>query len=406
MEPVQVGRRPRSARPRCTTPRRSRRKGVLIGDTVVLRKAGDVIPEVARAGRRPARRHRARVRDADRTARRAARALAPAKEGDVDIRCPNPRSCPAQLRERLFHVAGRGALRHRGARLRGGDARLLDAGRRHRRGRPVRARPPTTCAQAPFFTTQGRRRCPPTRVQAARQPGEGEGATAVAGAGRAVDPARRPDRRPGAGPASSARLDAIAAAERRGAGRGRGRRPDRSPRRSSSGSPSTGTARSSTSGARPASGWPRSGVDDGPRPLDGLTVVITGTLEGFTPRRRHGGRAGRAAARSPGRCRRRPTSSSSARTRGRKSDKAVALGVPGARRGRLRGAARPRGPEAARDAASAPAECREPVDGPSSAPRASAVQAVSRAVARTSCATGRRGEVTSGGSSRSPGHTG
>jgi len=36
--------------------------------------------------------------------------LAPAKEGDVDIRCPNTRSCPAQLRERLFHVAGRGAL--------------------------------------------------------------------------------------------------------------------------------------------------------------------------------------------------------------------------------------------------------------------------------------------------------
>jgi DNA ligase (NAD+) len=36
--------------------------------------------------------------------------LAPAKEGDVDIRCPNSRSCPAQLRERLFHLAGRGAL--------------------------------------------------------------------------------------------------------------------------------------------------------------------------------------------------------------------------------------------------------------------------------------------------------
>ncbi|HET8660561.1 MAG TPA: helix-hairpin-helix domain-containing protein, partial [Micromonosporaceae bacterium] len=36
--------------------------------------------------------------------------LAPAKEGDVDIRCPNNRSCPAQLRERVFHLAGRGAL--------------------------------------------------------------------------------------------------------------------------------------------------------------------------------------------------------------------------------------------------------------------------------------------------------
>src|SRR6188768_3971795 len=36
--------------------------------------------------------------------------LAPAKEGDVDIRCPNQRSCPSQLRERLFHVASRGAF--------------------------------------------------------------------------------------------------------------------------------------------------------------------------------------------------------------------------------------------------------------------------------------------------------
>jgi DNA ligase (NAD+) len=32
------------------------------------------------------------------------------KEGDADIRCPNARSCPAQLRERVFHVAGRGAF--------------------------------------------------------------------------------------------------------------------------------------------------------------------------------------------------------------------------------------------------------------------------------------------------------
>ena len=42
--------------------------------------------------------------------RRAGRRCAPAKEGDVDIRCPNQRSCPSQLRERLFHVASRGAF--------------------------------------------------------------------------------------------------------------------------------------------------------------------------------------------------------------------------------------------------------------------------------------------------------
>ena len=97
-----------------------KRKGVLIGDTVMIRKAGDVIPEVLGPV----------VDLRDGTEREfvmpthcpeCGTALAPAKEGDADIRCPNSRSCPAQLRERVFHVAGRGALRHRGARLRGGD---------------------------------------------------------------------------------------------------------------------------------------------------------------------------------------------------------------------------------------------------------------------------------------------
>jgi len=86
-----------------------RRKGVLIGDTVMIRKAGDVIPEVLGPV----------VDLRDGTEREfvmpthcpeCATLLAPAKEGDVDIRCPNARSCPAQLRERVFHIAGRGAL--------------------------------------------------------------------------------------------------------------------------------------------------------------------------------------------------------------------------------------------------------------------------------------------------------
>jgi DNA ligase (NAD+) len=86
-----------------------RRKGVLIGDTVVLRKAGDVIPEIVgpvvdlRDGT-----ERAFVMPT--TCPACDTPLAPAKEGDVDLRCPNARSCPAQLRERLFHLAGRGAL--------------------------------------------------------------------------------------------------------------------------------------------------------------------------------------------------------------------------------------------------------------------------------------------------------
>ena len=85
------------------------RKGVLIGDTIVLRKAGDVIPEVlgpVMALRPPD----ARAFVMPTSCPSCGTTLAPAKEGDVDIRCPNTRSCPAQLRERVFHLAGRGAF--------------------------------------------------------------------------------------------------------------------------------------------------------------------------------------------------------------------------------------------------------------------------------------------------------
>ncbi|MFV0252233.1 MAG: NAD-dependent DNA ligase LigA [Beutenbergiaceae bacterium] len=86
-----------------------RRKGVLIGDTVVLRKAGDVIPEIVgpvvamRDGSEREFVMPTRCPSCDTP-------LAPAKEGDVDIRCPNSRSCPAQLRERVFALARRGAF--------------------------------------------------------------------------------------------------------------------------------------------------------------------------------------------------------------------------------------------------------------------------------------------------------
>ncbi|WP_435872687.1 NAD-dependent DNA ligase LigA [Micromonospora matsumotoense] len=101
------------------------RKGVLIGDTVVLRKAGDVIPEVLGPviELRPA---DARPFVMPTHCPSCGTPLAPAKESDVDIRCPNTRSCPAQLRERVFHLAGRGGfdievLGYKGA------AALLDA---------------------------------------------------------------------------------------------------------------------------------------------------------------------------------------------------------------------------------------------------------------------------------------
>jgi len=85
------------------------RKGVLIGDTVILRKAGDVIPEILGPV------------EADRTGAERAFAMPTAcpvcgttlqreKEHDVDLRCPNRRGCPAQVVERLIHVASRSAL--------------------------------------------------------------------------------------------------------------------------------------------------------------------------------------------------------------------------------------------------------------------------------------------------------
>jgi DNA ligase (NAD+) len=86
-----------------------KRKGVLIGDRVVIRKAGDVIPEVlgpvvdVRTGEEREFLMPTRCPE-------CGTQLAYQKEGDVDIRCPNARSCPAQLRERLFHLAGRGGF--------------------------------------------------------------------------------------------------------------------------------------------------------------------------------------------------------------------------------------------------------------------------------------------------------
>lgn len=84
-------------------------KGVLIGDTVVLRKAGDVIPEILgpvvdlRDGS-----EREFVMPAE--CPECGTALRAMKEADIDLRCPNARSCPAQLRERLFYLAGRKSL--------------------------------------------------------------------------------------------------------------------------------------------------------------------------------------------------------------------------------------------------------------------------------------------------------
>ncbi|MEV4162436.1 NAD-dependent DNA ligase LigA [Nonomuraea dietziae] len=85
------------------------KKGVLIGDTVVLRKAGDVIPEIVAPV--------TALRDGSERefvmpthCPECGTELAYEKEGDADLRCPNARSCPAQIRERLYFAAGRRAL--------------------------------------------------------------------------------------------------------------------------------------------------------------------------------------------------------------------------------------------------------------------------------------------------------
>jgi DNA ligase (NAD+) len=85
-----------------------KRKGVLIGDMVVLRKAGDVIPEVV--GPVTALRDGTEREFEFPTHCPACGTELVREDGGVDWRCPNARSCPAQLRERLFHLAGRGAL--------------------------------------------------------------------------------------------------------------------------------------------------------------------------------------------------------------------------------------------------------------------------------------------------------
>ncbi len=86
-------------------------KGVLIGDMVVLRKAGDVIPEIlgpVEALRDDGTERRAFVMPAG--CPECGAPLRPMKEGDVDLRCPNARACPAQVRGRVEHIGSRSGL--------------------------------------------------------------------------------------------------------------------------------------------------------------------------------------------------------------------------------------------------------------------------------------------------------
>jgi DNA ligase (NAD+) len=102
------------------------RKDVRPGDTVVLRKAGDVIPEIVGPvlGLRP---EGLEPWVMPTECPSCGTTLAQQKEGDKDLRCPNTRQCPAQLLERVYHVASRGAFDIEGLGSEAAHA-LLDAG--------------------------------------------------------------------------------------------------------------------------------------------------------------------------------------------------------------------------------------------------------------------------------------
>jgi DNA ligase (NAD+) len=85
------------------------RKAILIGDTVVIRKAGDVIPEVLG----PVIERRTGTEKPfvmPTNCPECGSKLRAISEGDIDIRCPNTQFCPAQLRERIFYIGSRSAL--------------------------------------------------------------------------------------------------------------------------------------------------------------------------------------------------------------------------------------------------------------------------------------------------------
>ena len=295
-----------------------------IGDTVVLRKAGDVIPEILgpvvelRTGS-----ERAFVMPTH--CPECGTELAPEKEGDVDIRCPNARSCPAQLRERLFHLAGRGAL---DIEVLGYEAAvaLLDCGLVTDEGDVFGLTEPMLLS-CPFFTKK-------------------DGETLSTNAAKLLENLEQAKTRPlwrylvalsirHVGPTAAQAL----AREFRDLDPSRQRGPGELAAVEGVG-PVIAEAVADWFAvdwhrAMVAAKWRSAGVRlveecaaQGPRPLEGVTVVITGALKGWTPGRGHRGGAASGVGTSAGRCRRRTAFVVAGDSPGTKYDKAVALGVP------------------------------------------------------------------------------
>lgn len=258
------------------------RKGVLIGDMVFLRKAGDVIPEILGPV--------VEVRDGSERPFAMPTAcpdcgteLRPEKEGDVDIRCPNTRSCPAQLRERVFHVASRGAMDIEGLGWKAAAA-LLECGVIQDEG-DIFALTADVLLGCPFFTREpGREESGPQLTENARRMLEQIEAAKTRPLWRALVALSVRHVGPTAAQALAREfgsLDAIA---------------ESSPERLAE-VDGVGGVIAEALQEWFAEGWHREVVEkwreagvllaedrvmSGPGLLDGVTVVITGTLEGFT----------------------------------------------------------------------------------------------------------------------------
>jgi DNA ligase (NAD+) len=141
------------------------RKGVLIGDTVVLRKAGDVIPEIVAPveALRDGTEHKFEMPT---HCPSCGTPLAPEREGDKDIRCPNSRACPAQVRERVASLASRGAFDIEALGYEGVNA-LFDAGKLEDEG-DLFAVDADALSDVPLFTRAARKTDPPEQVRDGR----------------------------------------------------------------------------------------------------------------------------------------------------------------------------------------------------------------------------------------------
>ena len=182
-----------------------KRKDVRPGDTVILRKAGDVIPEILGPvlGLRPdGLEPWVMPTECD----SCGTTLVQEKEGDKDLRCPNHHTCPAQLLDRVFHVAGRGAFDIEGlgaeaayALWKGGviedEGDVFDLDRDALVRTNLFTRAPKKGEDGPQLSACALGQ----RAEDAREPRQVQGRAAVAGDRRPVDPARGSDRRSCAG---------------------------------------------------------------------------------------------------------------------------------------------------------------------------------------------------------------